>query len=56
VSDWYSVRAVRGEVILDLFPYEEGGATVPLPVEEAKRLAEDLARCVLEAKKQRKGL
>jgi hypothetical protein len=53
VSKWYDVRAIEGEVHLSIFPYEDGGADIPIPPEEAKRLAEDLMRCILQAKKQR---
>ncbi len=53
MSAWYEVKAEGGKVHLSIFPDEAGGADLPLPVEEAKHLAEDLMRCILEAKKQR---
>ena len=51
---WYRCYASNGKVVIDLFPYEEGGAEYPLPVEMAQELAQAIARAVLEAKKQRK--
>jgi len=53
-SAWYRIEIKDGKVILDLFPREPGGATLPLPREEAEALARSLMEAVRRLKDDRR--
>lgn len=52
-AGWYHIEIEGGKILLDIFPREPGGVTLPLPVEAAEELARALIDAVRRLKDDR---